>query len=383
MSQHDNLPDIVVDVPKSGVFEPDFDIETRGLESPSRRPISNDWRRGAEPGRRSACRTPTDRKASQLDYVTLGRTGLRTSVAGLGCGGASRLGQSYGASRSASIDVVRAALDLGINLIDTAAAYGTEEIVGEAIAGRRDRVIVSTKTQVVAAGGDALNGALIDTDNFVQGVEQSLKRLGSDYIDILHFHGVAPNQYAHCVTTLLPAVIRLREQGKVKFVGITERFVHDTGHEMMRTALSDDHWDVVMTGFNLLNPSAAARVLEPSRHKQAGTLIMFAVRRALSDPSTLKELIGRLIGQGLIDSGDIDLEDPLGFLVHQGGARGVVDGAYRFCRHQPGADVILTGTGSIAHLTENVAAINAGPLTQACQTRLSDLFGKIDCISGN
>ena len=70
-----------------------------------------------------------------MQYTTLGRTGLKVSVAGLGCGGHSRLGQKTGRTEQESIQVVRQALDLGINLIDTAEAYGTESIVGKAIQG--------------------------------------------------------------------------------------------------------------------------------------------------------------------------------------------------------------------------------------------------------
>ena len=72
-----------------------------------------------------------------MQYKILGRTGLNVSVAGLGCGGHSRLGQTYGNSEEQSIAVVSAALDLGINFVDTAAAYGTEKIVGAAVKGRR------------------------------------------------------------------------------------------------------------------------------------------------------------------------------------------------------------------------------------------------------
>ncbi len=68
-----------------------------------------------------------------MAYTTLGRTGLRVSVAGLGCGGFSRLGQGQGSSVAHSIGVVRAALDAGVNFIDTAAQYGTEDIVGQAL----------------------------------------------------------------------------------------------------------------------------------------------------------------------------------------------------------------------------------------------------------
>jgi len=69
----------------------------------------------------------------EMSYTTLGRTGLRVSVAGLGCGGFSRLGQGHGSSVAQSIDVVRAALNAGVNFLDTAEHYRTEDIVGQAL----------------------------------------------------------------------------------------------------------------------------------------------------------------------------------------------------------------------------------------------------------
>ena len=64
-----------------------------------------------------------------MDYTTLGRTGIRVSVAGLGCGGFSQLGLGTGKSEADAIGIIRAAIDLGVNLFDTAAAYGTEKVL--------------------------------------------------------------------------------------------------------------------------------------------------------------------------------------------------------------------------------------------------------------
>ena len=80
-----------------------------------------------------------------METVRLGRTGLNVSVAALGCGGKSRLGRTGGASFDQSVEVVKAALDRGVTLVDTAASYGTEEIVAAAVKGRRDKVVISTK----------------------------------------------------------------------------------------------------------------------------------------------------------------------------------------------------------------------------------------------
>ncbi len=84
-----------------------------------------------------------------MEYVTLGKTGLRVSVAGLGCGGNSRLGLGRGKTEADAIALVRQALEMGVNLLDTAASYGTEAVIGKAIkAVPRDRVMVTTKANI-------------------------------------------------------------------------------------------------------------------------------------------------------------------------------------------------------------------------------------------
>ena len=84
-----------------------------------------------------------------MEYVTLGKTGLRVSVAGLGCGGNSRLGLGRGKTEAEAIALVRQALDMGLNLLDTAAAYGTEALIGKAIKTvPRDRVVITTKALI-------------------------------------------------------------------------------------------------------------------------------------------------------------------------------------------------------------------------------------------
>ena len=81
-----------------------------------------------------------------MEYVTLGRTGLRVSVAGLGCGGFSQLGLAQGKTEDDAIAIIRQAVDLGVNLFDTAAAYGTEAVLGRAIKSvRREEVVITTK----------------------------------------------------------------------------------------------------------------------------------------------------------------------------------------------------------------------------------------------
>jgi aryl-alcohol dehydrogenase-like predicted oxidoreductase len=300
-------------------------------------------------------------------------------VAGLGCGGHSRLGQTYGNTQEQSVAVVSAAIDLGINFIDTAAAYRTERIVGEAVRGRREKLIISTKTGIISwnePNAKPFTGAQV-----LEQLEKSLSRLGTDYIDVFNLHGIVAAQLDYVAAEIVPVLIRAREQGKILFLGITEHFGADTSHRMLSAAVPMGVWDVVMVGFNLLNPSARRNVLRLTQAHNVGVQDMFAVRRALSSPEGLREAFDTIEKAGQLDRNKFRPEDPLGFLKED--TDGIVDAAYRFCRHEPGIDVVLTGTGNIEHLKQNVASINRGPLPPKMLARLEELFGQVDSVSGN
>jgi aryl-alcohol dehydrogenase-like predicted oxidoreductase len=314
-----------------------------------------------------------------MDYKALGRTGMQVSVAGLGCGGHSRLGQAYGNSFEQSVAVVQAAIDLGINWIDTATAYGTEKIVGAAVRGRRDRVYISTKTAILPWGeptAQPYTGAQV-----LEQLEKNLGRLGTDYIDLYNLHGIVHRQLDHVHSEIVPALLKAREQGKIRHLGITEHFGGDTSHKMLAAAVPTGVWDVVMVGFNLLNPSARRDVLKLTRAHNVGVQDMFAVRRALSNPDGLKDALDQIEKTGQLHRAELDAADRLGFL--RDGTEGIVDAAYRFCRHEPGIDIVLTGTGKVEHLKENVASILRGPLPGRTLARLEALFGQVDSVSGN
>jgi L-galactose dehydrogenase len=314
-----------------------------------------------------------------MEYTTLGRTGLNVSVVGLGCGGPSRLGLRDGSgSTDHAVALIRHALDRGVSFLDTAEAYGTEAIVGKAIRTLpRDKVIISTKKTLPPPNLSNLN------QEVSRGLEESLRQLGTDYVDIYHLHGVEPKDYEYAKNRLMPVMRRLKEEGKVRFIGATEGFVQDQRHQMFRESLKEDLWDVVMVGFNLLNPSARRNVFPETQQRHVGTLNMFAVRRALSQPQRLQQLIAELVKKGEIPSGELNPEDPLDFLFTGSDAATLPEAAYRFCRHEPGVDVVLTGTGDPAHLEENIAAILKPPLPATVLNKLAALFGKLDHLTGN
>ncbi len=307
-----------------------------------------------------------------MDYTILGRTGLRVSVAGLGCGGFSQLGLGTGKSEADAIGIIREALDLGVNLFDTAAAYGTEAVLGKALRSvPREGVVICTKAPFGVSHRNST------PESAVASLDRSLKELGTDYIDVYQLHGVAPRGYDHALEVLAPALLREREKGKFRHLGITETAPGDPEHEMAQRACRDGVWDVAMIGFHMMHQNARATVLPLTRQYRVGTLMMFAVRNIFSRPERLAATLRELAADGLVPQALADSLDPLGFLVHECGASSVIDAAYRFVRHEPGVDVVLFGTGDPAHLRSNIASLLKPPLPDEDRARLASLFGHL------
>jgi len=157
---------------------------------------------------------------------TLGRHGLDVSAIGLGCMG---LSHAYSTSRTddaSAVALIRRALDLGVTLIDTADIYGpetNERLVGEALAGRREGVVLATKFGFTyeAGGVSGIGGGRIDgSPAYVQrACEASLRRLGVECIDLYYLHRVDPDTP---IEETVGAMSRLVEQGKVRHLGLSE-----------------------------------------------------------------------------------------------------------------------------------------------------------------
>ena len=305
-----------------------------------------------------------------MEYRSLGKTGLRVSVAGLGCGGNSRLGLGRGASVDDCVAVVRTAIDLGVNFLDTAEAYGTEEIVGAAARSYgRDRLVISTKA-IFRAGQDT-------GETVTHRVEAGLRRLGLDYVDIFHFHAVNPAAYEYHRDVLAPALTKLKEQGKVRHIGITETSPNDPDQRMLAQAIQEAPWEVTMLAYSLMNQGARRRVFPETQRRGIGTLLMFVVRNIFSKPAYRRDVFAELVEQGQLDASILAEGDPLGFLVSEGAAASITDAAYRYARHEQGVDVVLFGTGNKAHVKDNVDSILRPSLPPPIIERLHTSFGHL------
>ncbi|MEM7756364.1 MAG: aldo/keto reductase [Planctomycetota bacterium] len=323
-----------------------------------------------------------------LPTVNLGFSQISVGRLGLGGGGPSRLG-THGTLQNSdvAIAVVRRAIDLGITLIDTAESYGTEPHIAAAIrdlpASVRDTLVVCTKHAAFSGPGVPPRSA----DDFIAGIEQSIRTLGVDAIDLEQVHGVEPREYGHVRQEILPALDRALDAGKIRHLGVTEMFQRDTQHKAMSRVLDDVStgapWSSIMVGHNLLNQIAGNSIIPRARELRVATLGMFAVRRALSRPDRLAEIFAELAKDPRFDLALANGSDgaPLSWLLDY--ADSIPEAAYRFCLSEPAPDVILTGTGSIEHLEANVRAIERGPLPAEALSRLRGAFGHVNTVTGH
>jgi aryl-alcohol dehydrogenase-like predicted oxidoreductase len=153
--------------------------------------------------------------------ATLGN-GLEVGRIGLGCMGMSAFYTGAGSDDAGSIDTIRRAIDLGVTLFDTAEMYGpylNEELLGRALAGRRDQVVVATKFGTILHRGDGTRGLDGSPENVRLSVEGSLRRLGTDYIDLYYQHRMDPGTP---IEETVGALAELIAEGKIRHYGLSE-----------------------------------------------------------------------------------------------------------------------------------------------------------------
>ena len=308
-----------------------------------------------------------------MNRTVLGRTGLEVSVAGLGAGGGAKLGLQDGATNAEAERLVSLALDLGINFFDTAKVYRTEPIIGGALKGvPRDQFVVSTKHHVARRGNAPFTAAQV-----VAGLDDSLRVMGLDHVDVFQMHGIFPGNYGHAVEVVLPALKREQEKGKFRFLGATESAQGDHGHAALARAVDEDWLDVAMLAFSMVNQNARETLFPKTLEKNIGTLLMFVSRNLFGFPERLAAKLRELADEGSVPAWVADDDEPLEFLIREGGASTLADAAYRYARDEPGADVVLFGTGNPDHLKQNVASLEKPPLPESDRARINELFGAL------
>src|SRR5215469_8657678 len=322
-----------------------------------------------------------------METRTLGRTGLKVSVLGFGCGAVGGL-----MVRGNPADQERAvahAIELGINYFDTAAMYGdgqSERNLGRVIKSLKPEILVGTKVRVPASEKSRIEAAVTSS------LEASLQRLQLERVDLFQLHNHITREGRGGDLTpeivlgeVVPAFERLREQGKTRFYGITA--VGDTPalHEVADARV----FDTAQVAYNVLNPSAGSAVAAgyPAHnfgnlfaHTRAASIGVIAIRvlaaGALSGVETRHPLGSpsvEPIGSGSAYRIDVERARRLEPLVREGHADSLIELAVRFVISHDAASTALVGYSTLDHLEYAAVAVNKGPLPQETLDRIAAL----------
>ncbi len=294
-----------------------------------------------------------------MRYVPLGNSGLLVSVVGLGCNNfGSRL------DLAGTKAVIDAAIEAGITLFDTADTYGgggkSEELIGEALAGRRDQIVLATKFghRNADMGYGVAAGAKGGRRYIRYAVEQSLRRLQTDYIDLYQIH--TPDAITPIAETLL-ALNELVAEGKIRYFGHS----NFTGWQIAEAAMLADRygWQPFISAQNhwsLLERAAEAEVVPAARHFGLGVLPYFPLANGLLTGKIRRgqpaqegtRLAGR---EGYVTDAKLDIVESL---AEWGKARDVslLQIAIGALAAQPGCSSVIAGATKPEQVKANAAA---------------------------
>ena len=320
-------------------------------------------------------------------YRTLGRTHLKVSALGMGTGGLDPMGVKSGRSEQEMRDFLCHAFDQGVRFFDTSPAYGngrSERILGQAAGAiGRDRIIISTK-MALAGGIPGESSNVMRPEEVAPALDKSLQRLRTDHVDVL-LMAVAdlPEHFDTVVDDLIPELIKLKEQGKIRFLGSSEQTRSDGAHAWLTHVLPTDQIDVAMVGHNMINQSAQRSVFPLCGERNLGVLNVFTVRNLFWNMSRLKQVITDLKVRGVIERDAVCDEDPLGWLVQDGRWESLVEAAYRYAAFTEGVTTVMCGTIDRGQLEQDMAFLEKGPLPDEQRQRLHQTFGHIAEPIGN
>jgi aryl-alcohol dehydrogenase-like predicted oxidoreductase len=322
-----------------------------------------------------------------MERRTLGRTDIRLPVLGFGCGAVGGL-MVKGTAAEQERAIARA-LELGVDYFDTAPLYGngaSETNLGRALKALRPRsCFVSTKLTLVPADHGRIAEAVADS------LDASLRRLGLERVDLLQLHNRIASEgddrplAAEIVLgEVAPALARLREQGKIRFAGITA--LGDT--PLLHRVVASGAFDTAQIVYNLLNPSAGGGSAPPGAQDFAG--LLGAAQTAGMGTIGIRVLAGGALSGTLerhpyamqtvppIASGpdyraDVERAHRFDALIRDGHAGSLVEVALRFAIASPAMTTVLVGTATLEQFEYAAACVDKGPLPQDVLERAGGL----------
>jgi aryl-alcohol dehydrogenase-like predicted oxidoreductase len=329
-----------------------------------------------------------------MEYRILGKTGLRVSEIGFGCGNVG--GLMVRGTEQEQLEAMELALELGINYFDTAPAYGngqSEVNLGKVLKQIKSDVIIATKVGIGVEDSKDVQGSVRKS------LETSLNRLGRDHVDVFQLHtpiameaGNSGQNWRLSLEQVLgnngvvEAFEAVRSEGLVRFLGFTGLGDTDILHEMTKSG----RFDVVQSYFNLLNPSAGIGVPSGFKSQDFRQLINMAADNdvgvavirvmaggALGGTVARTGYAAPSIGGGLASGSEYKDDEAragkLDFLIN-GDLDSIPQAAVRFALDNPNVSTVLVGYSNDTQISEAATCSGKQPIPEAQLERLTRLW---------
>lgn len=281
-------------------------------------------------------------------YRELGKTGLKVSAIGFGAG---EIGD-YSISDSEVDKLLNAALDLGINLIDTARGYyASEERIGRFLSHRRNEFILSTK---VGYGIEGYNDWTYEI--ILAGIDEALRVMKTDYIDIVHLHSCDINVLKKGEVT--EALLKAKQMGKIRVAAYSGE------NDALEYAISSDKFDSIMTSVNICDQYSLNNLIPMAKQKHLGVI---AKRPIANAPWRFVERpVGNYAEEYWLRWKEMNLPESENWL----------DTFLRFSIYADGVDSAIIGSTNVNHLQTDIQIIEKGPLNPALTNYIKTSFNE-------
>jgi len=322
---------------------------------------------------------------------SLGKTGLTVSTLGFGCGNVG--GLIIRGTPAERERAVARAMELGVNYFDTAPSYGdgeSERNLGQVLKALKARVQVGTKFRLDPHDLHEIPGAV------ARSLDQSLKRLALERVDLFQLHnriesarGAGAVSLGDVLNEVVPAVQKLRQQGKVGFCGITALGETRALHQ----AIDSGTIDTAQVCYNLLNPSAGFAVpagfpaqdfgglLNRTRERRMGVIVIRVLAAGALSGVEARHPVAVPSVDPIATAPDYHTDvtraQRLGALVREGHVENLIEASIRLAVSSDAVSTVLVGYSSVEHLEAAAAAVNRGALSPAALQRLGALWSEL------
>ncbi|MSP38688.1 MAG: aldo/keto reductase [Deltaproteobacteria bacterium] len=293
---------------------------------------------------------------SVMKYRLLGKTGLRVSVIGLGT--MVHAGHFGPMKDDESLGAIDTALDLGVNFIDTSDAYGagySETLLGSALKGKRDKVILATK------GGNVMTGPnrgkrIFAADYISRVMDESLQRLQTDYIDLYQLHNPTVDVIER--GEVWEVLARAKQAGKIRHYGVSINSMEEGV-----AAVKDGRAETIQVEYNLLAQEPAEKIFPLAGQANVGIIARVPLRRGILSGKMTVADEQRFQGEdvrarsfkGEPFKQELAKVEQLRLLVH-GGVQTMAQAALAFCVAHPAVSITIPGARNQAQMRDNAAA---------------------------